>query len=186
MLLNCAVGEDSWESIGLQGDPPVNRKGDQSWIFIGRTDADAEAEAPGLWPSDVKSWLIRKNPDAGKDWRQEKGTTEDEMVGWHHQLDWHDWARTGKPGMLQSVRLQKVRHDWPTEQQQQSFSTFATQCLHHWETWLLLVSECLVCLVSPLSPPTVLPDFSWWPDAPSIFASDVCAYLAWPLKPNGI
>ena len=72
---------------------PVNPKGDQSWIFIGRTDADAEAEAPGLWPSDVKSWLIRKNPDAGKDWRQEKGTTEDEMVGWHHQLDWHDFEQ---------------------------------------------------------------------------------------------
>ena len=64
---------------------PVNTKGNQSWIFIGRTDA--EAEAPVLWPSDMKNWLIWKDPDAGKDWRQEeKGTTEDEMVGWHHQL----------------------------------------------------------------------------------------------------
>ena len=62
---------------------PVNRKGSQSWIFIGRTNA--EAEAPILWPPDVKNWLIRKDPDAGKDWRQEeKGTTEDKMVGWHH------------------------------------------------------------------------------------------------------
>ena len=60
-----------------------NPKGNQSWIFIGRTDA--EAEAPILWPPDAKNQLIRKNPDAGKDWRQEeKGTTEDEMVGWHH------------------------------------------------------------------------------------------------------
>ena len=65
---------------------PVNPKGYQSWIFIGRTDA--EAETPILWPPDVKNWLIRKDPEAGKDWGQEeKGTTEEEMVGWHHWLD---------------------------------------------------------------------------------------------------
>ena len=65
---------------------PVHSKGNQSWIFIGRTDA--EAEAPVLWPPDAKNWLIWKDPDAGKDWRQEmKGITEDEMVGWHHQLN---------------------------------------------------------------------------------------------------
>ena len=65
---------------------PVNPKGNQPWIFIGWTDA--EAEAPILWPPDVKSRLIGKDPDAGKDWRQEeKGATEDEMVGWHHQLN---------------------------------------------------------------------------------------------------
>ena len=58
---------------------PVNPKGNQPWIFIGRTDA--EAETPILWPRDAKNWLILKNPDAGKDWRQEKGTTEDEMAG---------------------------------------------------------------------------------------------------------
>ena len=72
---------------------PVNPKGNQSWIFIGRTDA--EANTPILWPPDVKNWLIWKDPDAGKDWRwEEKGTTEDEMVGWHHLLDWHEfeWA----------------------------------------------------------------------------------------------
>ena len=64
----------------------VNRKGSQSWIFFGR--ANAEAEAPILWPPDVKNWLLRKDPDAGKDWRhEEKGTTEDEMVGWHHRLN---------------------------------------------------------------------------------------------------
>ena len=62
---------------------PVHPKGNQSWIFIGRNDA--EAETPILWPPDVKSWLTRQDPDAGKDWRQEeKGMTEDEMVGWHH------------------------------------------------------------------------------------------------------
>ena len=65
---------------------PVNPKGNQSWKFTGRTDAEAEALI--LWPPDANSWLIRKDPDAGKDWRQEeKGTTEDEMVEWHHQLD---------------------------------------------------------------------------------------------------
>ena len=68
---------------------PVNPKGSQSWIFIGRTDS--EAETPILWPSDAKNWLIEKDPDAGKDWRlEEKGMTEDEMVGWHHQLDGHE------------------------------------------------------------------------------------------------
>ena len=68
---------------------PVNPKGNQSWIFTGRTDA--EAEAPILWPPDAKIWLIGKDPDSGKDWRQEdKGTTEDEMIGWHHGLNGHE------------------------------------------------------------------------------------------------
>ena len=68
---------------------PVYPKGNQSWIFIGRTDA--EGETPILCPPDVKNWLIWKDPDAGKDWRQEeKGTTEDEMVGWHHRLNGHE------------------------------------------------------------------------------------------------
>ena len=71
---------------------PVNLKGDQSWIFIGRTDA--EAEAPILWPPDVKNWLTGKDPDGGKDWRQEeKGTTEDEMVWWHHRCDGHEFEQ---------------------------------------------------------------------------------------------
>ena len=69
---------------------PVNPKGNQSWIFIGRTDV--EAEAPILWPPDAKSWLIGKAPDAGKDWGQEeKGMTEDEVVVWHHQLNGHEF-----------------------------------------------------------------------------------------------
>ena len=71
---------------------PVNPKGNQPWIFIGRTDA--KTEAPVLWPPDVKSWLIGKDPDAGKDWRQEeKGMTEDEMVGWHHWLNGHEFEQ---------------------------------------------------------------------------------------------
>ena len=75
---------------------PVHPKGDQSWIFIGRTDA--EAEAPILWPPDVKSWLIRKDPDAGKYWRQEKGTTEDKMVWWHHRLNGHEFEQAPGDG----------------------------------------------------------------------------------------
>ena len=75
---------------------PVNHKGNQSWIFIGRTDA--EAEAPILWPPDAKSWLIGKDPDTGKEWRQEeKGMTEDEMIGWHHRLNGHEFEWT--PGV---------------------------------------------------------------------------------------
>ena len=73
MLLNCGAGEDSWESLGQQRDEPVSPKGNQVWIFTGRTDADAEAEAPILWLPDAKSRLIGKDPDAGKDWGQEKG-----------------------------------------------------------------------------------------------------------------
>ena len=78
MLLNCGVEEDSWESLECKEIKSVNPEGNQSWIFIGRTDA--EAEAPILWPSDEKNWLTGKDPDAAKDWRWEKGTTEDEMV----------------------------------------------------------------------------------------------------------
>ena len=98
---------------------PVNPKGNQSWILIGRNDT----EVPILCPPDAKSWLIRKDPDAGKDWMQdEKGIAEDEMVGWHHRLNGHEfeqgsrrWWRTGNPGVLQSMGSQRVRHDWATE-----------------------------------------------------------------------
>jgi len=91
MLLNYHVGGDSWESLGQQEDP-TSPKRNQSWIFIGRTDA--EAETPILWPPDVKNWLIWKDPVAGKDWRQEeKGTIEDEIIWWHHQLDEHEFEQ---------------------------------------------------------------------------------------------
>ena len=100
---------------------PVNPKGNQSWVFIGRTDV--EAETPILWPPDAKNWLIGKDPDAGRDWGQEeKGTTEDEMAGWHHRLDgqwvWVNsgsWWWTGRPGVLGFMGLQRVGHDWATE-----------------------------------------------------------------------
>ena len=72
---------------------PVHSKGDQSWVFMGRTDA--EAETPVLWPPDAKSWLIGKDPDAGRDsGQEEEGTTEDEMAGWHHWLDGHEFEST--------------------------------------------------------------------------------------------
>ena len=75
---------------------PVHPKGDQSWVFIGRTDA--KAETPILWPPHAKSWLIGKDPDAGRDWGQEeKGTTEDEMAGWHHRLNGREFGWT--PGV---------------------------------------------------------------------------------------
>ena len=82
----------------------LHSKGNQSWIFIGRTDA--EAEAPILWPPDGKNWLIGKHPDAGKDWRQEeKGMTEDEMAGWHHRLDGYEFEQTsGHSGGQRSLK----------------------------------------------------------------------------------
>ena len=81
---------------------PANPKGNQSWIFIGRTDADAESLI--LWPPDVKNWLIGKDPDDGQDWRrEEKGMTEDEMVGWHHQLDGHEFEQAAQVGGGQEI-----------------------------------------------------------------------------------
>ena len=91
MLLNYGIGEDSWESLGLQGDPtsPLLRRSVLG--LIGRTDV--EAKTPIFWPPDVKSWLIWKAPDVGKDWGEEqKGTTEDEMVEWHHRLNGHGFG----------------------------------------------------------------------------------------------
>ena len=99
---------------------PVHPKGNQSWIFTGRTDA--ETEAPILWPPNSKNQFIGKHPDAGKDWRQE----EKGMTGWDGWMasstqwtrvwasSWSCWW-TGKPGMLQSIGSQRVRHDWATE-----------------------------------------------------------------------
>ena len=92
MLLNCGVGEDSWESLDYKEIQPVHSEGDQPWDFFGGNDA--EAETPVVWPPHAKSWLIGKDSDAGRDWGQEKGTTEDEMAGWYHLLDGREleWA----------------------------------------------------------------------------------------------
>ena len=100
---------------------PVHPKGEQSWVFVGKTDA--EAETPILCPPDVKSWLIWKDPDAGKDWGQEeKETTVDEMVGWHCCIEGHGFwwilgVGDGQGGLAcqDSWGLKRVRHDWATE-----------------------------------------------------------------------
>ena len=89
---------------------PINKY--QSWVFIGRTDVEAENTI--LWLPDAKSWLTGKDPDARKDWGQEEqGTREDEMIGWHHWLNGHGFGWT--PGRLQFMGSQRVRHDWGTE-----------------------------------------------------------------------
>ena len=96
------VLEKTLESpLGCREIQPVNPKGNQSWIFIGRMDA--EGETPILWPFDAKNWLIRKDPDAGKDWRQEKkGMTENEMVAWHHWVNGHEFEQTPEDGEEQT------------------------------------------------------------------------------------
>ena len=98
--------ESSLDSKEIQ---PVHPKGNQFWIFIGRTDA--EAEAPILWPPDVKNCLIGKDPDAGKDWKQkEKGMTEDEMPGWNHQLDGREFEQA--PGVGDGQRSLACCSPW--------------------------------------------------------------------------
>ena len=138
---------------------PVNPKGKKPWTFIVKTDAEAEAPILCTWckePTHWIDWLIGKQPtDAGKDWRQQqKGMTKNEMVGWYHWLIGHEFEktsvdnwRTGKPGVLQSMGLQRVRHNWATEQQfykkrnnfslahlvkvcQEWFVTHFSKCLH--------------------------------------------------------
>ena len=127
------VPEETLESpLDSKGTKPVNPKGDQPWIFIGKTDAEAEALI--LWSPEAKIRLIEKDPDTGKDWRQkEKGTTEDEMVGWHHWLSGYEFEqtlgdrRTGKPGMLQFMGSQRARQDWATEQQAQGKTKYTEE-----------------------------------------------------------
>ena len=93
MLLNCGAGKDSVSPLDCKEIQPVHPKGDQSWVFIGKTDG--EAEIPILRPPHVMSWLIGKDSDAGTDWGQEeKGTTEDEMAEWHYRLDAHEFGWT--------------------------------------------------------------------------------------------
>ena len=117
------VLEKSLESpLDIKELKPVNPKRNQPWIFIGRFDAEALI----LWPSDVKCQLIGKAPDAGKDWGPEEKGTEGEMVSWHSPTQWAwiwtnsgRWWRTGKPGVLQILGLQRAGQDTETQQQQQ-------------------------------------------------------------------
>ena len=115
------VLEKTLESpLGCKEIQPVHPKGDESWMFIERTDV--EAETPVLWPPDKMSWLIGKDPDAGKDWElEEKWTAEDEIAGWHHQLNAHEFGWTpgvgnGQGGLMCcKSESQRVGHDWETE-----------------------------------------------------------------------
>ena len=139
---------------------PVHPKGDQSWVFIGRTDA--EAETPILWPPHAKSWLIGKDADAGRDWGQEeKGTTEDEMAGWHHRLNGHEFGWTPGDGDGQGGLACcgswgcRVRLYWVTELNWTELAHFgdfpdrasgkepACQCLRHkrhvFDPWVVTI-----------------------------------------------
>ena len=118
MVLNCGIGEDSWESLGLQGDQSILKEISLEYSL----EELMLAETLILWPPDVKNWLIGKDPDEGKDWRKEENrTTVDEMVGWHHQLDEHEFKQDleigdGQGSLVSSSPWDlRVRHDWATE-----------------------------------------------------------------------
>jgi len=114
MLLNCGVGEDCWESFGQQGDQ-TSQSYRKSVLNIHWKDW-CWSWSSNIWTADVKNWLIGKDPDSGKDWSQEKGMTEDEIVGWHHWLDGHEFRQALGVGDGQgSLGLQQVWHDWATE-----------------------------------------------------------------------
>ena len=134
---------------------PVHPKGDQSWVFVGRIDAEAETLV--LWPPDGKSWLIGKDPDAGKDWGQKvKGMTEDEIVGWHHWHNGHEFEQvlgdgewTGRPGILRFMGLQRDRRDWATELNWTELSFTSLTTIHTWVLyflWLYLLGPVYVCV----------------------------------------
>ena len=136
MISNCGAGEDSWESPLDCKIKPVNLEGNQPWIFFRRTDP--EAEAPIFWPPNAKSRLPGKDPDAGKDWQQEeKGTTEDEMVGWYHWLDGHELEQA--PGVGDAQRSLVCCSPWGCQ---------SGTRLRNWITKGLAVSR---LLASPLS-----------------------------------
>jgi len=132
MFLNCGAVEDPWESLDSKDLKPVNPKGNQPWTFTRRTDAEAEALI--LWLPNTKNWLIGKDLDTGKDWRQkEKGTAEDEMVRQHHQLNGHESEQTLGESKVQGSLVccrpwgHRVRHDLVVEPQQQLESTTASK-----------------------------------------------------------
>ena len=132
----------------------VHPKGNQSWIFIGRTDVEAESLV--LWykeliPPDAKNQLIRKDPDAGKDWRQEKGVTEDEMVGWHHWLNGHDFEQAlgngeGREACCAAVYAETKRQtglsDWTQQKMKEKQSSFLQLLLSCFLNFVLLLFIC--------------------------------------------
>ena len=137
-------------SLNCKKIKPVNPERNQPWIFIGRTDANTEA--PILWPPDVKGWLVREDPDAGKDWRQEeKGTTEDEMVGWHHRLDGHEFEQALGVGDGQESLAccspwgRRVRHNWTDTLQRAHHQSLVSIYPHTVDPLLIFLSP----LVTP-------------------------------------
>ena len=128
MLLNCGLEKILESPLDCKEIQPVHPKGDQSWVFIGRTDV--EAETPILWPHDAKSWLISKDLDAGKDWgQQEKGTTEHEMVGWHHWLDGHEFEQA--PGVGDGQGSLACRSPWGCKESDMSEQLNWTELNYH-------------------------------------------------------
>ena len=133
---------------------PINPKENQPWIFIGRTDA--EAEAPTLWPPNMKSWLIGKDPDAGKDWGQEKGATEDDMVGWYHWLRGHEFQQT--PGDTGGQRTLVCCSPWShresdtTEWLKNNNMTIILPFSSHMFPWHIMFWTMAPCLVGCTQP----------------------------------
>ena len=141
MLLNCGVGEDSWESLDSKEIQPVHPKGDQSWVFIGRTDV--EAETPILLPPDVKNWLIGKDPDDEKDWRQEeKRTTEDKMVGWHQRLIGHEFEQAPGVGNGQGSLACCSPCGCKVLDTTKWLNWTLTELNFEWNTWTCVSTEC--------------------------------------------
>ena len=177
MLLNCGVGKDSWASLGLKGDKTsqTSRKSvlnihwkDWCWSWSSNT--------PILWPSDAKNWLIRKDPDAGENWRQEeKGMTEDKMVGWHHWFNGHEFEQALGDGDRQrslaccSPWGYRVRHDWVTELK--TFLSCNSTIFHCWKR-IFSLSLCFLFLAALWH--VELP----WPGQPG---SDPC-FLLWKCR----
>ena len=157
---------------------PVHPKGDQSWVFIWRTDA--EAETPILWPPDAKSWFIWKDPDAGKDRRQEKGTTQDEMVGWYHWLNavslgelW-ELVMDRSPGVLWFMGSQRVGHDWVTE--------LNWKLAFKGTSWLVLL-YCLTCQALKWPPwlGSFIRHLTPLPPQLGFFSISWCVSISWPV-----
>ena len=166
MLLNCGVGEDSWESLGLQGDQNSQSKGNESWIFIRRPDPVAEVSI--VWPPDAKKLTHLKRLWC---WARLKAGGEGDDRGWDGwmvsliQWTWvwvnpGNWWWTGRPGMLQSMGLQSVRHDWVTELNWRYFLGFPTSKLSgmffHWPG--------IPCLI--FQPGEILVKFYLWEGVP--------------------
>ena len=165
---------------------PVHPKGDQSWVFIERTDADAET--PIFWPPHAQSWLIWKDPDAGRDWGQEeKGTTEDETAGWHHWLDGHEFGWTLEVGDGQGGwaccdswgRKESDTTEWLNwTEEVLSQSTYALFCISLWLSYILMIVYLFYCIY--INPSELLHvnqdgDFFFWL---FVIAISSCEYVS--------